>query len=321
MKIHSLLLFASIALICGCSSEAGKTPQAGMTTQNNATPQASKTMVKPAHVVFVIEENKAYSNIIGSPKAPTFTALSKASYTANFTRAFAITHPSEPNYLDLFSGSDQGVTSDIKGPAPDAPFHSGNLCSSLIHKGYTFVGYSENQPYMGCITDAPPLYRTKHCPWINWVGQGAGADSVPERSNVPFSMFPDSTQFSSLPTVAWIIPNMTNDMHDGPPDVSIPNGDKWFHDKIMPLERWASDPKNNTIVIVTWDEDDHVHDNNVALLVSGGIVNAGNYDEKVNHYDVLKTVEDMYQLPELGHASSSDGAVDLPAKMWKSMAD
>lgn len=273
--------------------------------------------IKPAHVIIIIEENHSYSNIIGSSLAPTFTALSKTSYTANFTQDYAITHPSEPNYLDLFSGSNQGVTTDIKGPAPGAPFTTQNMGASLIQKGYTFIGYSENQPEAGCVQDAPPLYRTKHCPWINWVGPNTNPNAIPEQSDLPFASFPDSTNYSSLPTVAWIIPNMVDDMHNGAPSSAIPNGDNWFHDKIMPLVRWASNPVNNSIVIVTWDEDDDIHGNNVPLLVSGGIIKGGNYNAKVNHYDVLKTVEDMYKLPECGFSDSAKGATDLPASMWK----
>ena len=30
-----------------------------------------------------------------------------------FTQSYAVTHPSQPNYLALFSGDDQGVTDDI----------------------------------------------------------------------------------------------------------------------------------------------------------------------------------------------------------------
>ena len=33
--------------------------------------------VKPTHVIFVLEENYAYNEIIGSALAPTLTALSK----------------------------------------------------------------------------------------------------------------------------------------------------------------------------------------------------------------------------------------------------
>src|SRR5262249_29547867 len=64
----------------------------------------------PDNIVIVIEENHSFSEIIGSASAPYINSL--AQQGALFTNSFAIEHPSEPNYLDLFSGSNQGVTSD-----------------------------------------------------------------------------------------------------------------------------------------------------------------------------------------------------------------
>ena len=63
---------------------------------------------RPDHVVIVIEENHSYGEIIGSSFAPYINSL--ATRGALFTQSYAITHPSQPNYLDLFSGSNQGVS-------------------------------------------------------------------------------------------------------------------------------------------------------------------------------------------------------------------
>src|SRR6266571_41860 len=62
----------------------------------------------PDHVVVVIDENHAYGQIIGSASAPYINSL--VSQGALLTNSFAITHPSQPNYIALFSGSQQGVT-------------------------------------------------------------------------------------------------------------------------------------------------------------------------------------------------------------------
>jgi hypothetical protein len=66
------------------------------------------TMKAPAHVVIVLEENESPQLL--ATKAPYIAALER--HGANFTNAFAETHPSEPNYLALFSGSTHGVTTD-----------------------------------------------------------------------------------------------------------------------------------------------------------------------------------------------------------------
>src|SRR5258708_36025068 len=69
-----------------------------------------QSIPRPDHVVIVIEENHSYAEIIGSANAPYINSL--AAMGALFTNSFGVTHPSEPNYLALFSGSTQGVTDD-----------------------------------------------------------------------------------------------------------------------------------------------------------------------------------------------------------------
>lgn len=277
--------------------------------------------VKASHVIIVMEENYAYNEIIGSPYAPTINWLSGTSYTANFTQDYAITHPSQPNYLCLFSGSYQtDCCNDYSGESGTAgtPFNDCNMGSSLIQNGYTFIGYSESQPSIGWNSADSPPYYTKHCPWINWMGYNTNPDTIPITSDLPYTSFPDSNHYASLPTVSWVIPNINDDMHNpGTPSIAISNGDAWFKTHIMPLVRWASNPVNKTIVITTWDEDDGGGSNNIPLLISGGIVNGGNYNTTLNHYDVLKTIEDMYSLSLCG---SSASGVDLPVAIWNTSA-
>ena len=58
---------------------------------------ANNGVPTPAHIVVVMEENHSYNEIIGSSSAPYINSLANAG--ALFTQSFAITHPSEPNYL------------------------------------------------------------------------------------------------------------------------------------------------------------------------------------------------------------------------------
>ena len=86
----------------------------------------------PDHIVIVIEENHSFSEIIGSSSAPYINSL--AQQGALFTHSFAIEHPSQPNYLDIFSGANQGVTSDN---CPAGPFGSAP-CKMSCHSGVPF---------------------------------------------------------------------------------------------------------------------------------------------------------------------------------------
>jgi hypothetical protein len=117
--------------------------------------------------------------------------------------------PSQPNYLYLFSGHNQGVvpswfqspgspylgtaTNDAAGnrlprsmprtpvgignnliPASTRPFTTPNLGAALIASGRSFASFSESLPYPRYDKEGDPspiadLYRRKHNPAINWI--------------------------------------------------------------------------------------------------------------------------------------------------------
>ena len=89
------------------------------------------------HIVVVIEENKGFSQIFGNASAPYINSLVGGG--ALWTNSFGLTHPSQPNYLMLFSGSNQGVTDNL---TPGSTFGTPNLGGLLIANGNSFIGYS-----------------------------------------------------------------------------------------------------------------------------------------------------------------------------------
>jgi hypothetical protein len=86
--------------------------------------QSTADLPPPDHVVVVVFENHSYSNIVGN--ACCVYLNQQIQVSALMTQSFALTHPSQPNYLDLFSGFDQGVTDDVC-PPPGAPYATANL--------------------------------------------------------------------------------------------------------------------------------------------------------------------------------------------------
>ena len=246
-----------------------------------STPITTKgSLPQPAHVVIVMEENHGYSEIMNSSDTPYIHNL--ASQGALFTNSHAVTHPSEPNYLALFSGSTQGLSSDACPNTYTGP----NLANELIKAGDNFTGYSESMPssgYTDCYYPAlSMLYARKHNPWVNFT-------NVPASSNQPLTAFP--TDYSKLPTVSFVIPNQLNDMHSG----SVAQGDSWLRSHLDGYAHWAL--THHSLLIVTWDEDDGSSVNQIPTLFVGQMVKPGRYNENISHYNVLRTVEDMYHLP------------------------
>src|ERR1043166_2724043 len=132
--------------------------------------KAQSSTPTPDHVVLVILENHHYNQIIGSASAPYINSLANDSFSALFTHSFAIEHPSQPNYIDLFSGGNQGVTNDFV-PA-NIPFSTPNLARQLLDAGKTFVTYSEDLPSQGYNGGSSGAYARKHNPVANWMGTG-----------------------------------------------------------------------------------------------------------------------------------------------------
>jgi PKD repeat protein len=259
-------------------------------------------------------ENYGYSNIIGNSNAPHINALVSDPNAALFTQSFALAHPSQPNYIRLFSGNHQGITTDAI--STSTPFSTCNLGASLISSGHTFAGYSEDLPSVGSLATTSGSYARKHCPWTNW--QGTGTNRLPASVGQKFSSFPISSAYSTLPTVSFVIPNLNDDMHNPTfptPNYSvtaISNGDTWVYNNLTNYINWAK--ANNSLLILTFDEDDGGSPNKITTIFIGQMVQGGSYSTPINHYNLLRTIEDMYSLP---HCDSSAYVAPI-TNVWKS---
>lgn len=273
-------------------------PEAG--AEKHASKSSGLAITAPSHIVIVIEENHSYAEISGNKDAPYINSLMRQG--ANLTNYHGVEHPSQPNYLDLFSGSNQGVTSDSCPHTFDTP----NLASSLIAAGKTFTGYAEDLPkpgYTGCANKKfawmPGVtYARKHSPWVNFT-------NVPASDNQPWSAF--LKDLNHLPTVSFVIPNLNHDMHNG----SVSAGDKWLKGNLSSYVSWAM--THNSLLIVTFDEDDKSSSNQVATVLVGPMIRPGNYGGSLNHFNLLRTIEDLYGLPQVGKSAHADAILGI----WK----
>jgi Phosphoesterase family len=280
------------------------TPVATPTIVGTAQPTPTASPVSSAlphfdHVVIVIEENKDYSELIGTGTgAPYINRL--ATQGTLFTNSHAITHPSQPNYLDLYSGSDQGKSDDSCDPS--TVFPQPDLGGQLLNAGLSFAGYSESMPsagYTDC-TDSTlgigGLYARKHNPWANF------SETSGPQTNLTFDSFPSTAAgYAALPTVSFVVPSLQDDMHDG----TIQQGDSWLQQHLDGYIQWAK--TNNSLLIVTTDEGDTSTNNTanqIATIFVGQHVQVGSSALNINHYTVLRTLEDMYGLAPANNAAT-----------------
>jgi hypothetical protein len=256
---------------------------AGIPAAAAAAPVAPAALPRPDHVVIVMLENKRYDKIVGDPHTPWLTSL--AVRQADLSNFYGETHPSQPNYLALFSGSTQGVAdNNCPHDLGDKP----NLGSQLIGAGYTFTGYAEGLPrtgYRGCATGR---YVRRHVPYVNF-------GNIPAASQRPYTAFPKD--YRKLPTLAFVVPDLCHDMHDCPKAVS----DAWLRRQFAPYLAWAT--THNSLFILTFDEDDKTDGNHIATIVAGAHVRPGRYTTRLDHYHLLRTLQDMYGLRPTGWAA------------------
>jgi hypothetical protein len=286
MRRAVAILLGTLAALSACDGSPGATPSAHRQVVT-APPLAGETSRpnRPDHVVVAIFENKAYRQIKGNPQAPYLNAL--MSEAATFTNAHAETHPSQPNYIALFSGSTQGVTDDrCLGSFHGRP----NLGSQLIDAGYTFAGYSEDLPSPGYTGCTHGRYAAKHNPWVDF-------DNIPAAANQPYTAWP--ADLGRLPIVSFIVPNLCDDMHD----CGVGTGDAWAKAHLDPYLRWAA--THNSLLIVTFDENDGESGNQILTLIAGAGVTPAVHTEPINHYSLLRTIEFWYGLAPIGGAAAA----------------
>ncbi|MGW7379456.1 alkaline phosphatase family protein [Streptomyces sp. NPDC054794] len=257
----------------------------------NGSAHAAGAVPSPDHVVVAVFENHAYSQVIGSSGAPYINSLRTGG--ANLSQSYAETHPSQPNYFALFSGSTQGVTDDS---CYTPGFSSkANLASEVIAAGRTWAGYNESLPSQGSTTCGSGRYARKHNPWF-------GFSNVPTSTAKTFAQFP--SDYSTLPQMSFVVPNLCSDMHD----CSVSTGDTWLKNNLGAYATWAK--THNSLLVVTFDEDNRLSGNRIPTVLYGQQVTPGSSSSTTyNHYDLLRTLEDTQGLS--AHAGNAASARDI----------
>jgi hypothetical protein len=264
-------------------------PQTTRTSAAAGSPcgKVSKPPARYDHVVWVVMENRPYSQIIGSPSAPYLNRL--ASRCGLATRFTAETHPSLPNYIAMTSGSTQGITDD--GPPSEHTLNAPSIFSQVGSRGWRSL--QESMP-SNCKLDDAGDYAVRHNPAAYYRNIRGACRSA----SVPLGNRPDlGARFT------FVTPNLCNDMHD----CDVATGDAWLKGFLPKVYSSRSYRAGRTAVFVTWDEDDRSGDNQIAtLLIAPGIKPGTRSGVPFEHYSMLRTTEELLGLRTfLGNAASA----------------
>ena len=266
--------------------------------------------VRLDRVFIIMLENHSEKSVIGDPNAPYITSL--AQHYGQATSYYGVTHPSEPNYVAMISGSNWWTNTDD----PANRFDHTNLVDELDAAHISWGAYMEAMPAGAPLTDfwpsiSNPLYASKHNPFALFTDIRANPADLADIK--PYTSLAGDLNSWNAPRFVYIVPDQCNDMHGGVytavpgyPETPCPytgvtaNGG-WdspagcCDSPVLP----AGDPDINA----AWP----------GGLYGGGLVPAIVIDPSgprhftdatpFNHYSLLRTIEDAWHLPELGFTS------------------
>ena len=276
------------------------TPTPAATPLPTPTPIGSGTLPNFSHVFLIVMENEESTGIMGNNAAAYINALATGHGLA--TQYFAVSHPSLPNYLALTAGSTFGIASDCTGCYVNAT----NIADQVESSGRSWKGYLESMPSSCYVGDAYP-YMQKHNPFIYYNDVRTNPARCAEHV-VPFTQLSTDLVNGTVPNLAWITPNMCNDMHD----CSIATGDAWLAN-VVPGILASSAFQNGGVLFITWDEGEssagccgNAAGGQVATLVidPNGVAGLRSTIAET-HYSLLRTIEDAWGLSALGQAASA----------------
>jgi phospholipase C len=267
------------------------------------------------HVVIIMEENFSYSSIVGSSQAPYINSVIKSCGLA--TDYHNITHNSLPNYIGLTDGMSVSQLKPydfdcLPGAGCEVAATQNNIFNELAPKG-NWKSYEESMP-SACDKSDSGNYAPKHNPAVYYLGiKNCSSQDVPLGTKSSSALLKDLANPATAPALAFVTPNLIDDMHQG----SISAGDSWLKTWLPLITATKTYQGGNTLIFVVWDEGEpattgfncvnssqqqcHVAAIVVAPSVKAGTRSATSY----SHYSMLKTIEDIFGVPELGGAKTA----------------
>ena len=310
--VGALIALISAAL-GGCSATIG-----GATTATVSVPRYQ-------HIFLMVMENSSYDDIIGSSHAPHLNALAKQYGLA--TNYWAVTHPSEPNYIAMIGGSFFGIADDnsYRQNALTQP----NLGSQLEAAQLTWKSYQQALPAPGYTGETysanGEVYASKHNPFMNFLPYYSASQRAAELAKiVPATQLAADLASGAVPSFSFISPGLCSDMHGDPACADDANliaaGDTYASQtvsQIMASSMWA---QGNNAIIITWDEADigvtfgpgsiTSDGGHVATIVITSHGPRGVKDNTAyNHYALLLTIEQAFGLSCLRNSCPAQGGV------------
>ena len=244
------------------------------------------------HVVVVMMENRALTQVAGNAAAPYLDSLATACGLA--TDYSGVAHPSLPNYIAVTSGSTQSVSDDA-GPGSH-PLGAPSIFSLL---GADWRSLEESMP-RPCDTASSGEYAVKHNPAAYYTMLSA---ACPAR-DLPLG----GTAFDLSAAYTFVTPDLCHDGHD----CSTATADAWLAKEVPVMLASPQYRSGSTVVFITWDENDAGGALVPTYVIAPSVVPGARVAAPLDHYSLLRTSEELLGLsPLLGNAETATSMVSL----------
>jgi phosphatidylinositol-3-phosphatase len=330
---HRVFLATATLLLAGLA-----VAPAGATTSPDGVPQFG-------NVFLIIGENTSLSQISAN-NAP-YEIKQLQPNAAWFTDYFASSHYSTSNYVAMTSG--QYIACEQEDVKPiDCHQDVPNLFNDLDGVGAGWKVWNESMPMNqdypgGCYLlnagsdKTGNAYRPKHNPAEYYVGvvgsysfytDGAlpsaecRDNDVSTGTTAPNNMdaFHQALSDRTVPAFNYVVPNMCEDGHDNckPTGNPITQFDDFLAREVPIITTAYPD----ALVMVTYDEGQGGGANNGSKFGGGNVLFAmmgpqvvpGTYGDLLNHYSLLRMLEDGYRTGQ--YPANSATAMPFPATVW-----
>ena len=239
--------------------------------------------------MIVVLENTAYERAL---RAPFLKQLSERG--ALLTHYEAVASPSQPNYLALTSGTTFGYYSDHS-----VDFPAKSIADLLDAKNLTWKTYAEGYPGRCFLGPRSGKYVRKHLPFLSYLPISKNPLRCAKIVNA--SELDQDLKNDQLPNYSLYIPDLDNDGHD----TGVEYADRWLE---TTFGARLKDPAfiKDLLFVVTFDEGSSLLDHHTYAVLLGAEISPGTeITRPYNHYSLLRTIEEEFQLGTLGRHDQS----------------
>jgi hypothetical protein len=290
-------LFAAAILLADDGRASGKPSQPN---QPLAAPHLAVAPGTPSfkRVFVIVLENTGAEQALAQPYLRSL--LREGAYLNKF---FAISHPSQPNYIAMTSGDTQGVVDNR--PVSLKARHLGDL---LDDKFMTWRQYAGGYPGRCFLGEVHGTYARKHAPFLSY--RNVQNDPARCARTVNSAQLDRDIADGKLADYSLYIPDIDEDGHD----TGVGFADRWLK---VTFGKKFKDPRfmKDMLVVITFDEDDGKHGNKIyTVLLGDSVIPGARSETRHDFYSLLRTIEDTLGLASL---NTNDAKAKPIVGIWK----